>query len=81
MSKNVPRETAARAERGRRAYLKVNIPGVRPIDQDNRRVARSDERSANLNNEARVRIVLRIKGQSSRGICRSIVTINARFQG
>jgi hypothetical protein len=58
--------------------LKVNIPSIRTIDQNNGRVARSDQRRPNLNDETCRRIILRIKSQSAGRVCRSVITINAR---
>jgi hypothetical protein len=66
MSEDVPGKTAARAQCRRGAYLKVYIPGIRSIDQNNGRATRSNQRRAYLNDEARAWDILSIESQSSR---------------
>jgi hypothetical protein len=78
MSQDVPDKATARAKSSGSAHLEVNVPGISPIDQNDCGVAGSNQSGANLNDETRRRIILGIKGEGSRGICRSVVAINAR---
>jgi hypothetical protein len=58
--------------------LEVNIACVRAVDEKNRGATRSDQGRANLKDEARAGIILRIKRQDAARGGRGVKTIDAR---
>jgi hypothetical protein len=77
MSEKISDETAAAGKRHGGAHLKINISGVRTIEQDHGGVTRSDEGGADLDDETCRCIALSVEGKGAGRACGRVIMIDA----